>query len=348
MEHEVHIPYPVAEVRAALGDPARALTLVPGFHPDPDSEPGAPGGRLRVRVGGSTITYRGTLTAVSRGEGFAVTAEGVEARGGGGVRLTLDVVPRPDADGTGTTLVLGGTVEARGRLADAEPRQREAAARRLLDRFAEALAASLGSPGPAGGPEGTAGRDSGAGVPPAGEGGAGPDAPAGDGRPSDAGADTGAGAGEAPAEGEAAGTGEPEGAGGPERAPGGSDARETGEAGTEGAGTDADADATDNADTTDADEPDDGIRPPGPGPVTGPDLVAAGPLAPEADLARRTMIGRSAEEVDHAPPRGRYAPEPGPGVLVTGRGALRWAAPAAALAAAAGAVLVGRALRRRR
>ena len=40
------------------------------------------------------------------------------------------------------------------------------------------------------------------------------------------------------------------------------------------------------------------------------DLARAGtPVEPEADLARRTMIGRSAEEVDHAPPRGRYAPD---------------------------------------
>ncbi|MQS09985.1 SRPBCC family protein, partial [Streptomyces alkaliphilus] len=142
MEHEVYIPYSAADVRAALADPARALTRVPGFHPDPDSAPGAPGGRLRVRVGGSTITYRGTLVAVERGEGFIVTAEGVEARGDGEVRLTLEVVPRPAADDTGTTLVFSGTVRAGGRLADIEPGQRESAARRLLDRFAEALVAS--------------------------------------------------------------------------------------------------------------------------------------------------------------------------------------------------------------
>lgn len=66
----------------------------------------------------------------------------------------------------------------------------------------------------------------------------------------------------------------------------------------------------------------------------------------EAAHARRTMIGRSAEEVDHAPPRGRYAPVPAPD---SGSQALnlRWLAPAAALALAS-AVVVGRALRRRR
>jgi hypothetical protein len=66
----------------------------------------------------------------------------------------------------------------------------------------------------------------------------------------------------------------------------------------------------------------------------------------EAAHARRTMIGRSAEEVDHAPPRGRYAPVPPP-EPASATATLRWAAPAAAVLIA-GAVVVGRVLRRRR
>lgn len=58
------------------------------------------------------------------------------------------------------------------------------------------------------------------------------------------------------------------------------------------------------------------------------------------------MIGRSAEEVDHAPPRGRYAPVPSPDSTTAGA-TLRWVVPAAALALAS-AVVVSRALRRRR
>ncbi|WP_336323511.1 SRPBCC domain-containing protein [Streptomyces lavendofoliae] len=76
-----------------------------------------------------------------------------------------------------------------------------------------------------------------------------------------------------------------------------------------------------------------------------PEGALADPGA-EAAHARRTMIGRSAEEVDHAPPRGRYAPTPGPETAST-TAALRWLAPAAALALAS-AVVVGRALRRRK
>ncbi|MFF9339004.1 MULTISPECIES: SRPBCC family protein [unclassified Streptomyces] len=81
-----------------------------------------------------------------------------------------------------------------------------------------------------------------------------------------------------------------------------------------------------------------------PKPAAPPEFPAAKPA--EAAHARRTMIGRSAEEVDHAPPRGRYAPVPAP--EQGGAGAtLRWVAPAAALALAS-AVIVTRALRRRR
>jgi hypothetical protein len=58
------------------------------------------------------------------------------------------------------------------------------------------------------------------------------------------------------------------------------------------------------------------------------------------------MIGRSAEEVDHAPPRGRYAPVPAPQTVSPGS-PLRWAAPAAAVVLAS-AIVVGRVLRRRR
>lgn len=94
-----------------------------------------------------------------------------------------------------------------------------------------------------------------------------------------------------------------------------------------------DADTADGTDLTDVTDDVDG------GDETD-DTVA------EAAHARRTMIGRSAEEVDHAPPRGRYAPVPAPQTVSTAA-PLRWAAPAAALAVASAIVAV-RALRRRR
>ncbi|WP_311765098.1 SRPBCC domain-containing protein [Streptomyces zingiberis] len=101
------------------------------------------------------------------------------------------------------------------------------------------------------------------------------------------------------------------------------------------------------------------VEPVGSG-VPGADVPPPGPVDPlaeelarrqaeppaEAAHARRTMIGRSAEEVDHAPPRGRYAPVPAPQPASAGD-TLRWAAPVAA-ALVASAVIIKQVLRRRR
>ncbi|MEU1216521.1 SRPBCC domain-containing protein [Streptomyces sp. NPDC005791] len=86
--------------------------------------------------------------------------------------------------------------------------------------------------------------------------------------------------------------------------------------------------------------------PPSPDPSAELEFTVPDEPPAEAAHARRTMIGRSTEEVDHAPPRGRYAPVPSPEAGAVGI-TLRWAAPAAALAIVS-AVVVGRALRRRR
>ncbi|MFD4277549.1 SRPBCC domain-containing protein [Streptomyces cyaneofuscatus] len=116
------------------------------------------------------------------------------------------------------------------------------------------------------------------------------------------------------------------------------------DAGTEG-GADADAGAADEL-VEPASVFDSPVPPPALDPVAGVEFTVPDEPPAEAAHARRTMIGRSAEEVDHAPPRGRYAPVPSPdagGASTT----LRWVAPAAALALAS-AVVLSRALRRRR
>lgn len=291
MEHEVFVPLPADTVRAALAEPERVAHCVPGLQLDPPegAEAAASGpdkltGRLRLRIGGSTITYRGTLTVTERGEGLEVDADAAEARGDGSVRLSLTVVPRPVPDGAGSTLSFAGRLEAGGRITELEPRQRQSAGRRLLDRFTEALVAEMGA---AAAEQPGLGRDD-------------DNAPAIPGIPAPA-----------PEEAEPGERQQPEAAEPPaEPAPPG--------------------------------EPAPGTEPA----ASGEPPALAPEEAPEADVARRTMIGRSAEEVDHAPPRGRYAPVPASGATTSTRVALRWAAPAAL--AVASAVVVGRVLRRRR
>ncbi|MEV0913645.1 SRPBCC domain-containing protein [Streptomyces sp. NPDC049967] len=327
MEHEVFVPVPVPVLRRTLGDPARVARCVPGLQQDADASAGPLAGRLKVRVGGHTITYRGALRIAAPADGPAgdatygvsVTGEGVEARGTGSVKLAL-AVRLTERDG-GTAITFEGTVSGDGRLVELDAEAALAAAHRLLDRFAQQLVteALAGHGGGAGGSEDGAGGES---VGGSGDG-------SGDG--SMAGADERSvgdavekAIEEAAEEADDTGVGEA-----PPRHDATADEAPAGDP------------SSDGASVFDAAVPPSSLDP-----VAGIEFtVPDGPPA-EAAHARRTMIGRSAEEVDHAPPRGRYAPVPAPGS--TGAGAtLRWVAPAAALALAS-AVVVGRALRRRR
>ncbi|MFD4005673.1 SRPBCC domain-containing protein [Streptomyces rubiginosohelvolus] len=291
MEHEVFVPVPVPALLRTLGDPARVARCVPGLQQDADAaSPLA--GRLKLRAGGHTITYRGELllTGPER-DRFSVTGKGVEARGTGAVELAL-TIGLTAADG-GTTISYSGTADGDGRLVELEEGAALAAAHRLLDRFTQQLVT-----------ESLAAREE-----------------------ADAGAEA-----DADADGDEAVAAE--GLAGDE----------------EGAVGSGDEIRADDADGSGGDDPgsvyDSPVPPPSLDPVAGVEFTVPDEPPAEAAHARRTMIGRSAEEVDHAPPRGRYAPVPSPeagGASTT----LRWVAPAAALALAS-AVVLGRALRRRR
>ncbi|WP_030547565.1 SRPBCC domain-containing protein [Streptomyces albus] len=431
MEHEVFVPFPPGTVRQALGDPERVARCVPGFQWDAASGPSTLAGRLRLRAGGSTITYHGTIRLAERDGGeLALDAEGTEARGDGSVELAL--VLRLNAADGGTSLACGGTVRSRGRLAEVDDKAAASAGQRLLDRFAAALAADLEEtpvrPAPPSAPaasgENGAGtgrraghgdgdvpapggqRPGGAGRGGANGGGSGSDGAAPDGRdaggdgsgketgPAGGGEDAGGAAGgeggglgraddnepvipgiPSPEPGPDAATPAPDKKAGPGEKPGTGEpgpGEDSGPRGKSGAGREA-------GDKPRGEEPrDKEPRLPGTPEAAGAAAEAGGGTAPEAasvhetevppssldpladDLveadddtppaeaahARRTMIGRSAEEVDHAPPRGRYAPVPAPQPASAGD-TLRWAAPVAA-ALVASAVIVSRVLRRRR
>jgi carbon monoxide dehydrogenase subunit G len=299
MEHEVFVPVPADRLKAALTDPARVARAVPGLQQEAGAEPVA--GRLKLRAGGTTITYRGAVLLSARDDGsYGVVGDGTETRGSGTVTLDLTLRLRPQDEGT--ALVFTGTATADGRIAELPQEAVRSATTRLLNRFAENLGAEAATE-PAGE---TPGPDT-AGTP-------GPDTA------ETAGADAAETAGA-----DAAGTPGP-------------DTAET-----------AGPDAGEHASVFDAEVPPPSLDPDADDVAAaagGWDFAASAEPPAEAAHARRTMIGRSAEEVDHAPPRGRYAPVPAPQTVVRGS-ALRWAAPAAAVAVAS-AIVVGRALRRRR
>ncbi|WP_405861279.1 SRPBCC domain-containing protein [Streptomyces sp. NBC_01515] len=297
MEHEVHVPVTPERLRDALADPARVARAVPGFQQDAGTEPVA--GRLKVRVGSHSITYRGSVRVSAQDDGtYAVEGDATEARGTGSVKLGLTLRVR-ESDG-GCTLVFDGTATADGRITELAPDAVRAATTRLLDRFAENLGAE--ADGEPGGVAEAEAEESG---------------PA---ELADPTAMLEALETEVPAPTKGPLADEPDG---------------------------IDDDNDDNDDIDDIDEPVAGI-----GGLDEPEphvseTFADTPVPPaEAAHARRTMIGRSAEEVDHAPPRGRYAPVPAP-QTVSANATLRWAAPAAAVIVAS-AIVVNRVLRKRR
>ncbi|WP_328781381.1 SRPBCC domain-containing protein [Streptomyces canus] len=136
MEHEVFVPVTVERLREALGDPVRVARAVPGLQQDAGADPVA--GRLKVRVGSHSITYRGAVRVTGRDDGsYAVEGDATETRGTGSVTLALTLRLR-DTEG-GTTLTFAGTATADGRVTELPQDAVGSAVVRLLNRFAEAL-----------------------------------------------------------------------------------------------------------------------------------------------------------------------------------------------------------------
>ncbi|MGW0766188.1 SRPBCC domain-containing protein [Streptomyces sp. NPDC002676] len=137
MEHQVFVPVSGERLREALADPVRVARAIPGFQQDAGGEPGA--GRLKLRVGGNSVTYRGAVRVAAREDGtYAVEGDGTEARGAGSVKLALTL--RIDEAEGGSTVTVEGTADADGRLAELPTEAVTSAATRLLNRFVEGLA----------------------------------------------------------------------------------------------------------------------------------------------------------------------------------------------------------------
>ncbi|MEW5537866.1 SRPBCC domain-containing protein [Streptomyces cyaneofuscatus] len=306
MEHQVFVPVPVPALRRTLGDPARVARCVPGIQQDADASASPLAGRLKFRAGGHTITYRGELRLSGPG-----SEDGRFSVTGEGVEARGAGAVKL-ALTIGLTETDGGTTLAYSGTASGDGRLaelEEGAALAAAQRLLDRFTQQLVT-------ETLAAH---------GETGAG-----------------GGGSDEGGAEDVSA-----EGLEGDVEAAAGDDAAESAPA---SAGTEADADAGAADELLEPAEPasvfDSPVPPPALDPVAGVEFTVPDEPPAEAAHARRTMIGRSAEEVDHAPPRGRYAPVPSPdagGASTT----LRWVAPAAALALAS-AVVLSRALRRRR
>ncbi|MFB8198561.1 hypothetical protein [Kitasatospora purpeofusca] len=399
MEHEVVVPMPAGQVRQALQDPALLARSVPGLSTEPAAVGGGPaeeiGGRLKLRIGTSTITYKGVLSLIEGREGVLTAfAEGQEARGSGEATATVRISVAEGAE-EGTAVVrFTGDLSATGRLTEFDGETLDAAGRRLLDRFATALTSPEGTvaTGPDSDAEDETGAKADAEVEV--EVSAEAEAEVATGTDADAAEDTEDTQGSDKSD----DTGDPE------------DSEDSEDSATvvflenrhealdedreDEPGDDLDDDLSDLIAFSDADaerfglplgdpDEDDDVDEPATG-EAGADTPAAGierevsaevpaepPFGyePEPVLGgpvRRSIVGRSAEEVDHAPPRGPYAPAL-PARSARARAASRWGGDAGGIvvpgvggrstvpwmigggvALLGGTVVLVRALRRRR
>ncbi|MFG2821851.1 CoxG family protein [Kitasatospora sp. NPDC048365] len=255
MEHEVVVPLPAEVVREALLDRELVARCVPGLSAISEaSSPVETGGRLRVRIGGSTITYGGSLSGDGWvGDELLVRLSGEEIRGGAAVSVLLRITVA-EAPG-GTRVRFDAVAEVAGRLAAFDAETREAAARRLLDRAAATLVEEL-----------------------------------------------------TVAEEDLDGTDE--------------DGATVVYLEDRSIGGDLDDDLSDLIAFSD-DEPGLPFGEPDALPAPQPELPYESEPVPVGGPVRRSIVGRSAEEVDHAPPHGRYAPTP-PSHSARARAASRW------------------------
>ncbi|MHA6761147.1 CoxG family protein [Streptacidiphilus sp. PAMC 29251] len=283
MEHEVLVPLPPQAVRRSLRRPDVLARCLPGFVPTPatEQEPGDQqghglpllAGRLKLRVGSSSITYRGELrlletdSATASPEELVFGIRAVQSVGDGEVSGTLRVTG--SAEGShGTRIVFRSELGGKGRIEELQPQALLLASQRLLDRFCAALAVD-------------------------------PDIAEG---PVDLGDPI-----------------DPEDAVDPVDPADLADLADLTDLGDL-------ADLSDLSDLTDLGDTDESglflIEEPS-------SFNAAAALNepwPDAPANRRSIVGRSAEEVDHAPPSGRYGPALPPR-SARSRAAARWGSP---------------------
>lgn len=152
LDHEFTVPVPVDQAWQVLLDVERIAPCMPGATLDAaDADEFT--GRLKVRLGAMTVTYRGTARIASRDEearAVTIEASGKEARGPGTASATVQAQLHEDDGRTRVTVhtklnVTGRPAQfGRGILAEVGGR--------LIGRFADNLAAEL-----AAGPEETEG-----------------------------------------------------------------------------------------------------------------------------------------------------------------------------------------------
>ncbi|SDH50413.1 Carbon monoxide dehydrogenase subunit G [Sinosporangium album] len=147
-EHEFSVPVPVEQAWSVLLDVERVAPCLPGATLD-SVEGNDFTGRIKVRVGPITVTYRGeaSIQDIDKdAHALTIKAVGKESRGSGTAAATVTARLHSEGDHTKVTVETGFNITGRpaqfGRGVMAE------VGGKLIDRFAANLSALLAGPAP--------------------------------------------------------------------------------------------------------------------------------------------------------------------------------------------------------
>ena len=156
LDHSFTVPVPPEQAWDVLLDVEKVAPCMPGAQVDTvDGDDVA--GRLKVKVGPVSLTYKGTATFKDRDEAdrsVLVEASGKEMRGSGTASATVRAALRPEngsEPASATLVTLHTTLNVTGRPAQFGRGVITEVGSRLIDRFADNLAQQLASGGVAAG-----------------------------------------------------------------------------------------------------------------------------------------------------------------------------------------------------
>jgi carbon monoxide dehydrogenase subunit G len=158
MDHSFTVPVPPERAWDVLLDVEKIAPCMPGATVDEfDGE--VVTGRIKVKVGPVSLTYRGTAKFTERDPDARVIlleASGKETRGAGTASATVRAMLEPDPGGDGTTASMHTTMNVTGRPAQFGRGVMVEVGSKLVEQFAQNLRQLIAEDGAAGGGTGAA------------------------------------------------------------------------------------------------------------------------------------------------------------------------------------------------
>src|SRR5215468_10260618 len=164
MDHSFTVPVPPERAWDVLLDVERIAPCMPGATVDEfDGE--VVTGRIKVKVGPVSLTYRGTAKFTERdpdAKVIVLEASGKETRGAGTASATVRSTLEPESDGQATTVSMHTTMNVTGRPAQFGRGVMAEVGGKLVEQFARNLSELISSEGAAGAGDGAAADSAGA------------------------------------------------------------------------------------------------------------------------------------------------------------------------------------------